>query len=442
MDLTSVEIITWIQENILTFPYLLQFLLLICIGIMSYFLARPFQKSMVLVNINTFLEYIRIISRNNIIKVLEKLIWPVCAVILVWLYVLIASNRGFPYQITLAAGHLLDAWIVIKILSSFIRHKLIARFISIFIWLIAALKILKIYDRTVELLDSFSFSSGNFSISILTLVKGSIIFSILYFIADKLADFLEEHIKNVESLSPSARVLIKKFSRIMLMLIAGMITLSSLGLDLTTFAFLGGTIGLGVGFGLQKVVSNFVSGIIILVDKSVKPGDVIEINENYGWIKSLGTRFVSLVTRGGKEYLIPNEDFITQTVINWSYSDKLVRIDVPVGISYDSNVREVIDLIENSVKNINRIVNQPEPKCILTDFGESSIDLKLRFWIADPNNGIANVRSEVLLTIWDILQKNDIEIPYPQRDLHLKNETDKSSKPSVYDTHSNEQENN
>ncbi|MFW6377255.1 MAG: mechanosensitive ion channel family protein, partial [bacterium] len=214
--------------------------------------------------------------------------------------------------------------------------------------------------------------------------------------------------------------LIKKFVRIIMMIVAGLLGLNSLGLDLTAFAFLGGVLGVGLGFGLQKVVSNFVSGIIILADKSIKPGDVIEINDNYGYINSLDTRFVSLITRGGKEFLIPNEDFITQTVINWSYSDKMVRIDVPIGISYDSDLRNVLDLIHESLNNISRINNHPEPKCIVEGFGDSSIDLNIRFWISDPDQGVANIRSEVLLRLWDIFKENNIIIPYPQRDLHLR----------------------
>ncbi|MFW5991829.1 MAG: mechanosensitive ion channel family protein [Halanaerobiaceae bacterium] len=420
MEIEIAGLINWIKNNIFNFPYIIQFIALLFAGIFSVFLSRLFQQSDAFAGIKKFLKYLRFISRDNILRLLNKIIWPLFTIFLIWFYVLIASSQGFPYQIVLAVGHLLNAWVIIKILSSFINHKLIARFISLCIWIIAALKIVGLFEKTVTVLDNFSFSSGNFNISLLTIIKGSILFIFLYFISDKLAEFLEEKIKKVESLSPSARVLIKKFSRIVLILIVSIITLSSLGLDLTTFAFLGGTIGLGIGFGLQKVVSNFVSGIIILVDRSVKPGDVIEINQNYGYIKSLGTRFVSLVTRGGKEFLIPNEDFITQTVVNWSYSDKFVRIDVPVSISYDSDVREVINLIEDSVKKIERIINQPEPKCILTEFGDSAINLNLRFWIGDPNNGIANVKSEALLTIWDVLKTNNIEIPYPQRDLHVK----------------------
>jgi small-conductance mechanosensitive channel len=197
------------------------------------------------------------------------------------------------------------------------------------------------------------------------------------------------------------------------------IALSTIGLDLSSFAILGGAIGVGIGFGLQKVVSNLVSGLILLIDRSIKPGDVIEIEGTYGWINSLRARYASVITRDGKEHLIPNEDLITNRVINWSFSDRNVRVRVPVGISYDANPRDAIKLCLDSANASARTLQNPEPKCLVTGFGENSIDLELRFWIDDPSNGVGNIRSEVLLGIWDRFKENGVNIPFPQRDVRI-----------------------
>jgi small-conductance mechanosensitive channel len=175
----------------------------------------------------------------------------------------------------------------------------------------------------------------------------------------------------------------------------------------------------GIGFGLQKVVSNLISGFILLSDGSVKPGDVVQIGEVYGWISSLKTRYVSVVTRDGIEYLIPNEDLITQQVINWSYSNSRVRLKVPFGVSYKSDPHQVQALVLSAMHALPRVLKTPPPVCLLQGFGDSSVDMELRVWINDPKNGVANLKSEVLFAVWDTLKENGIEIPFPQRDVHI-----------------------
>jgi small-conductance mechanosensitive channel len=168
-------------------------------------------------------------------------------------------------------------------------------------------------------------------------------------------------------------------------------------------------------------VSNLVSGVILLMDRSIKPGDVIEIDGTYGSVSTLNARYVSVQTRDGKEYLIPNEDLITQRVTNWSYSNALIRLHVKLGISYQSNPHRAIELVLEATRDVKRVLKIPAPTCLLVAFGDSTIDLDLRFWIEDPVNGITNVRSEVMLNIWDLFQENGIEIPFPQRELTLRN---------------------
>jgi small-conductance mechanosensitive channel len=231
---------------------------------------------------------------------------------------------------------------------------------------------------------------------------------------------VEQRVARSSDLTPSFRVLIGKLAKIALVIAAGAVALTAVGVDLTALTVFSGAVGVGIGFGLQKVVSNFVSGVIILLDKSIKPGDTISLGETFGWIRDLRARFVSVVTRDGREYLIPNEDFITQQVINWSFSDELVRLDVEFGVSYDANPHQVSEIAINAAMSVGRVEASRRPVCWMTAFGESSLDFVLRFWIHDPQQGLTNVRGKVLLALWDALTEAGIEIPFPQRDLHLK----------------------
>jgi small-conductance mechanosensitive channel len=196
--------------------------------------------------------------------------------------------------------------------------------------------------------------------------------------------------------------------------------MSGLGIDLTAFTIFSGAVGVGIGFGLQKVVSNFISGIIILMDRSIKPGDTISLGETFGWIRELRARFVSVVTRDGREYLIPNEDFITREVINWSFSNELVRLDVEFGVSYDSDPHQVSELAIEAARGVDRVDPSRDPVCWMTGFGDSSLDFILRFWIRDPQNGLANIRGKVLLALWDAFKANAIAIPFPHREVIMK----------------------
>ena len=231
---------------------------------------------------------------------------------------------------------------------------------------------------------------------------------------------LEQRVQNLPNLTPSVQVLIGKLIKIIFITVAILVAINSVGIDLTALAVFSGAVGVGLGFGLQKVVSNFVSGIILLLDRSVKPGDTIAVAGYYGRIDSLGARYASVITRDGVEHLIPNEEFITTRVENWSFSNELIRLRKTVGVHYKSDIHKAIELCLDAAANTGRILTDPKPACLLKDFGESSVDLEIRFWIRDPMNGRANVTSELLLGIWDRFAEHGIEIPYPQRDLHLR----------------------
>jgi small-conductance mechanosensitive channel len=202
------------------------------------------------------------------------------------------------------------------------------------------------------------------------------------------------------------------------------VVLHYMGLDLTVFALFSGAVGLGIGFGLQKVFANLISGFIILADKSVKPGDVIKVGDTYGWINFLGSRFVSVISRDGMEHLIPNENLITGEVVNWSFSNNLIRIHLPVGVSYQTDLEKARDLMLAVAARTMRILEDPLPVCLFMGFGDNAINLELRVWINDPQNGVNRAKSDLYWAIWKEFKTHGIEIPYPQRDVYMRSMPD------------------
>jgi small-conductance mechanosensitive channel len=316
------------------------------------------------------------------------------------------------------AASLATAWVVIALVAGLIKNRFVYRLVSIFAWTVAALNILGLRDSVRSVLDSVGVVIGDLRVTPLLVIKTTVLLLLTLWAANALSDFLERRVRSVTDLTPSIQVLIGKLIRLLLITFAILVALSTVGIDFSALAFFSGAVGVGLGFGLQKIVSNLVSGIILLADKSIKPGDVISVGESFGWVDSMGARYTSVVTRDGREFLIPNEDFVTQRVINWSYSNDEVRLDVEFGVSYAADPHKVIAVALEAIRTIPRILPSPTPVCHLKAFGNSSIDFILRFWIRDPIDGITNVRGLVLLALWDAFKREGIEIPFPQRDLN------------------------
>lgn len=409
------QIMDKIQNSLLVWSNLLELIVFIVLTAASFFLSK-FLYSYV----DDLLSKIKALTKRKRLRIIDQLLFPLILMILIGVYFVAAAAFNLSTVIISIFGNLVSAWLIVKIISLFFPRNRMFRFLSAIIWIIAALRILNIYQETINLLDSLAFNSGNLRVSLLLIIKVVIIFSVLFWLAGKVSRLVTGRIDKSEGLTPSVKVLLTKIAKFLIFTSAVLFTLSAVGIDLSAFAFLGGAIGVGLGFGLQKIVSNFISGIIILADKSIKPGDVVEIGDVYGWVRKLDTRFVSVVTRSGKEFLIPNEDFITKEVINWSYSDELVRVEAKVGVSYNSDLRLVQELMMQAIEEKERILTDPAPNVLLIEFGDSSVNFELRFWISDPRNGIQNIRSQVLLSIWDSFKENNVEIPFPQRDYHLK----------------------
>ena len=215
------------------------------------------------------------------------------------------------------------------------------------------------------------------------------------------------------------RVLFGKLLKGGLIILAVGVSLASSGIDFTALALFSGALGVGLGFGLQRIISNLISGVLLLMDKSIKPGDVIQIGGTYGWVASLGARYVSIETRDGTEYLIPNEEIITHQVINWSHRNDLARLKVQVRVAYDADVRKALELMAEGAQRPARVLSDPAPRALLLEFGESFMLLELRFWIHDVYNGIRNISSEVMLEILDLFREHGIAIPMPQQGIHV-----------------------
>jgi small-conductance mechanosensitive channel len=285
---------------------------------------------------------------------------------------------------------------------------------------VAALGITGLLGHVIRGMDAIAITLGSTRISMWMVVSGTGALVLFVGVALVLSNLVERRIEASTELSPSFRVLFAKLVRIVLLVVALLIGLNAVGVDLTALTVFSGAVGLGLGFGLQKVISNFISGIILLADRSIKPGDVIVVGDTYGWVQSLSTRYVSLVTRDGKEHLIPNETLITERVENWSHSNNYVRLRIPVGISYRNDLRLAMRLMTEAATESPRVLAEPPPNCLLTAFGNSSVDLELRVWIDNPADGVGGVKSDVLLRVWDKFHEGGIEIPYPQVDVHLK----------------------
>ena len=323
---------------------------------------------------------------------------------------------SYYYLIGLAAT-LATVWVGIAFAARLVRNRFMRRLVMWALWIYATFYFLNIADEVSAFLDRLAIEVGDFRMSLLTIITAAVVIGALFTIARIVSTTTASSIRKNEDISPSMQVLAVKGVQVVLYGFAFFMGVKAVGIDLTGLAVLSGAIGVGLGFGLQKVVSNLVSGVIILIDKSIKPGDVISLGDTFGWIQTLGARYASVVTRDGKEYLIPNEDLITGQVVNWSHSNDFVRLDIYFGTAYGDDPHIVRKLAIDAAKGVERVLSFKAPVCHIVGFGDSSVDYILRFWIRDPTGGLTNIRGNVYLALWDTFRENDISIPFPQREV-------------------------
>ncbi len=398
---------------------LYQILILAGLYLLAHLAARPLQA-----RLDEWMHGLRRMNKGllRVLVVFVRYLRTLIFVALAWIAVLTLQEVTWPsrsYLVALVAS-LVTAWVFVSIASRLIRNLVLRAIVTWSAWIVVTIHVLGIVTEARDLLDRIALDLGEVRISLLLVVQIAITLAAFVMLATWSSALVKRRIEAAEDISPSMKVLTDKLFRIVAFTLAFVIALQAAGFDLTTLGVFAGAVGLGLGFGLQKVVSNLVSGVILLMDKSIKPGDVISLGETFGWISELGARYVSVVTRDGREYLIPNEDLITGQVVNWSHSSELIRLDIHFGVSYESDPHMVRKLAVDAARTVERVVEQPAPVCHIVEFGDSSIDFILRFWIGDPSSGLTNVRGAVFLALWDALKAADVEIPFPQRDVHVK----------------------
>jgi small-conductance mechanosensitive channel len=317
------------------------------------------------------------------------------------------------------AAKLALAWLVIRLVTSVIRNAFIVRLVSLSAWLVAALSIIGQLDATIEALDSISVVLGGLRLTPLVVIKLGLLLLAALWLTNIASNFAESRITRSTDLTPSIQVLLVKMIRMGLMVMSVAIALSAVGINLSALAVFSGALGVGIGIGLQKIVANFISGIILLADKSVKPGDLVTIGDSSGRISAMKTRYISVAAGDGREFLIPNEDLVTQKVTNWTYTDKNTLVKVNFGTNYDADPRLVCKLAIDIAAAAPRTLQSKPPNCILVEFTEAGMKFSLTFWIADPD-GMDNVKSDVMLSLWETFKREGIRVPYPVREIRIR----------------------
>ena len=359
--------------------------------------------------------------RMRLLVTLQQRLRLILFAALIWPTVWVMRATTWPsrsYLLTVFA-ELALAWLVIAVATRLIGNSFLRTLVRYAGWTWGTLIILNLTGEARALLDGWAIQLGETRLSVWLVVQAIIVIGTLFALARFVSTTSAAKVRRNTDISPSMQVLVVKFLQVLLYGTAFFIGLRAVGVDLTGLAVLSGAIGVGLGFGLQKVVSNLVSGVIILLDKSIKPGDVISLGETFGWINSLGARYVSITTRDGREYLIPNEDLITGQVVNWSHSDEFVRLDIYFGTAYGDDPHKVRRIATEAARTVPRVLTEQPPVCHIVGFGDSSVDYILRFWIRDPTGGLTNIRGNVYLALWDAFKENGISIPFPQREVRL-----------------------
>jgi small-conductance mechanosensitive channel len=402
----------WAEVNLLTYESVMQIGVIVTLYLLCSFICsrlKPFMH--------------KVLEKKTFYQKTELYLKALYLPVLWWLTTFsawqITESLGYPIILLRMASTLIAVWLVISIVTLMIESEFFSKVIRVTVWFLAILNIFGLLNPFITFLDETSFTIGDNNLTLLGTITGVVSSIVLIWGALFFSTYIESKLREVPNVTPSARVLLSKISRIVLVVLAFLFAISSMGIDLTALAVFGGAIGVGLGLGLQKVVSNFISGVILLLDKSIKPGDVIEISNTYGKINKLAARYTSVISRDGREHLVPNEDIITQPVINWTFSSNRVRRHLPVNVSYNADLEKAMDLMMEAANETSRVIKNPEPRVLIKSFGDNGVDLELRMWIRDSENGVSNIASDVYLQIWHKFNEEGIEFPYPQRDIHI-----------------------
>lgn len=345
---------------------------------------------------------------------LRPALWIGC----LWIGATALQGAGQPFILVRIAASLATAWLVIKLVTQFLPDDL-RKPAMWFAWGLAVLNAMGVLDDVWRAINSKGVPFGGKMINLEFVLQAVFMAAIFIFAAQWLSKRLKARVETLPKVEPSIRILMSNAIQVGLFIAAAVLTMTSLGIPLGGLAVFGGALGVGIGFGMQQIVANFISGIILLTDRSIKPHDVIEVDETYGEVQSLGLRYASVITRDGKEHLIPNEQLVTNKVVNWSYSDDKVRIKRRFLVEYESDLRLAARLAIEAAGEHDRVLKDPAPKCLLMEFGEDAVEMEARFWIRDPANGINNIGSDVMFAMWDKFKEHGIDLPLGQDEIRI-----------------------
>ncbi len=372
-------------------------------------------------------EDIKAIKRITL-KTVKRLIFPISALLFILVGKGILHALGLPAHLLSVAIPLLLSLATIRIIFYVLRKgfapspilKAWENIISTIIWIMVALHLLDWLPVIVQTLEGIGFNLGQNKITLLSIINFFLFIALFFTLAIWGSNTFERRMQSSPNLNASMKVAIAKLVKFFFITFAVLIALDTAGIDLTALTVFGGALGVGLGFGLQRIASNFISGFLLLFDKSIKPGDTISIGDKFGWVQELRARYIVVRDRDGVDTLIPNENLVTTDVINWSYSDLNVRLKAPISISYNDDPELAMKLMLEAANETPRVLSDPEPAARLMSFGDNGIELECRVWIDDPQNGLSNVRSELNVNMWRKFRDAGITIPFPQRDVYIK----------------------
>lgn len=357
---------------------------------------------------------------------LKRVSFPVLALLLVLLARWVAEDWIRVGLFSLAVP-LLASLAVIRAVFYILRVSLVGatwlvpfeRVFALLVWGVVALHIVGLLPEVIAVIESVTFSAGKQKLNLWHLLQGLVAVLATVLAALWLSSAIEARLNRAVGLDNNLRMVFARLTKALLILLAVLIVLPQVGIDLTTLSIFGGALGVGLGFGLQKIASNYVSGFIILLDNSIRIGNTITVGADRGEVTRITTRYTVLRSLGGVEALVPNELLVGSVVQNESYSDPQVRIALPVQVAYDSDLERAMAIMATAAAAQERVLVEPAPAVLLREFADSGINLELAFWIADPQNGAGQLRSEINLAIWREFKQAGISIPFPQREVRI-----------------------
>lgn len=350
---------------------------------------------------------------------LQGLLTPMFVLIALQAVLALSQARGWPATVTELGIKAGEAWFLVQLFASLLLPPGWTRAVTAAVAVFFFMEVFGVLDHVAAYMDTLALTFDNERVSALEIVKACFLLAVMLPLIGRLCALLDASLSRMGGLNTRVRVLTTKLVKAALYAVALVSALDLVGINLQMLTVFSGAVGIGVGFGLQKVVSNLVSGVILLMDNSIKPGDVIELGGMYGKVESMSARFASMVTRDGKAFLIPNDDLIANRVLNWTFTGPDVRIKIPVSVTYSSDLKLAMGLMLEACKGKDRAQASPEPKVLLKGFGADGVDLELRVWVSQPHLGVSSVSSEIQVSIWDLFKAHGVEFPFPQRDVRV-----------------------